>query len=85
MRESAWSEAQTTTRSTLDRPEFPDFFGEGGCKCAKFRHLGIRKRSSERITVLRCCSAAVLQSEGGKRLEVGGRKRNAKCQSSNAK
>ena len=48
MRESAWSEAQTTTRSTLDRPEFPDFFGEGGCERAKFRHLGTRKTSSER-------------------------------------
>jgi len=30
---------------------------------SKFRHLGIRKRSSEQIAVLRCCGVAVLQSE----------------------
>jgi hypothetical protein len=31
------------------------------------------------------CGSAVLQSKKGKRLEVGGRRRNVKCRSSNAK
>ena len=39
--------------------EFLDFLGECGCDGAKSRHLGIRKRSSEQIAVLQCCSVAV--------------------------
>jgi len=66
-------------------PEFPDFFGEGCCERAKFRHLGIRERNSGRIAVLRCCSAAVLRSERGKTCEVRGEGKNIKCQSSKSK
>jgi len=36
-----------------------------------------------RRNIIQCCSAAVLQSERGKRLEVGGRRRNIKCQMTN--
>gem|GEM_PF-5560917 len=47
--------------------------------CAKFRYLGIPKRSSEH-GILQCCSAAVLRSERGKRLKVGGWRQKEKCQ-----
>jgi hypothetical protein len=44
----------------------------------------MRKTSPER-EIIQCCSAAVLQSEGGKRLEVGGWRQKAKFQMSKLK
>jgi len=66
--------------------EVSGLLGKHGCQWAKFRYLGIRKRSSERIAVLRCWSAGVLQSERGKRVggwrfEGGGGRQNIKVQS----
>jgi hypothetical protein len=38
----------------------------------KMRFLKTGKTNSERIAVLRCCSAAVVQSERGERVKAGG-------------
>ena len=62
--------------------EFPDFWG----------NTVVHERNSDpwefgkgALSELRFCGVAVLQSERGKRLEVGGRRRNIKCQMTNEK